>query len=211
MKQKSVQGDGNWSGTYCQKHKHENASHKDIYTFEHTKANMSAYSTEQACLGFFFNSEFLRIQIIWKCNKDIFPLSCIDITVHLYSLKAAGAEMLKLATSHTVSGIIEYNLQLSNLKTMQLHLYDAISKLYACWEMLCLRCNVAFLLGRVHHTELPHADTGAWSALFSGLQWSAVRWKHALWSPLLIDKKSAFSDSLKKNVFIECATEKSVW
>lgn len=118
---------------------------------------------------------------------------------------AAGAEMLKLATSYTVSGIIEYNLQLSNLKTMQLHLYDAISKLYSCWEMLCLSVMLQVFLG--HHTELPHADTGAWSALSSGLQWSKVRWKDALWSLLLTHKKSVFFDSSKKYVFIEYAIE----
>jgi len=44
----------------------------------------------------------------------------------------ATAEMLKLATSDTDSGIMEYNLQLSNLKAVQLQLSDAISKLYSC-------------------------------------------------------------------------------
>ena len=119
----------------------------------------------------------------------------------------ATAEMLKLATSDTDSGIMEYNLQLSNLKAVQLQLSDAISKLYSCWEIFCLGCNVAFLLGHVRHAELPRADTGAWSALASGAQWSAVWWKDTLWSPLLTHKTNAVSGCFKKDVFIECATE----
>lgn len=55
--------------------------------------------------------------------------------------------MLKLATYHTSSGVVGYNIQVSNLKAMLLNLYDATSNLFSCWEIFYLRGNVTFLLG----------------------------------------------------------------
>lgn len=151
---------------------------------------MSAYRTEETFWFFLIDGRAVVRHIDYlRCNKDIFSSliwSCIDSSVQLYCIMVATAEMLKLATSHTSSGVMGCNVQLSNLKAMQLNLYDAIFKLFSCWEMFYLRCNVTFLLEHVHHAELPRADAGAWSALASGPQWFAAWWKDALWCPLVI-------------------------